>query len=117
MSPLADWDARLLTPARALELAGDWPVYADLELAELSQFEPEAGGKTLADRWQVNMRCRACRQSCGQLGAWGADGYVPAATSIGDLLSGVLRHMVMAHDQALSAGAAPVQPREVPHVE
>jgi hypothetical protein len=105
--PLADWDARLMSPARALELAGDWPVFFDLELAELSQFEPEAGSGTLADRWQVNMRCARCRQSCGQLGAVQAAGFAPARTSIGDLLSGVLRHMVMAHDQAVNAAAQP----------
>jgi hypothetical protein len=107
---LADWDNRLITPARALELAGDWGIFFDLELAELSQFEPEAGGKTLADRWQVNMRCGQCRQSCGQLGTVGPDGFVPAPTSIGDLLSGVLRHTVMAHDQAVNAAAEPLPP-------
>lgn len=89
---LADWDQRLLAPGRALEMAGDWPVYATYDLAELSQFEAQP------DQWQINLRCRDCGQSCGML----ATGAVAYQTSIGDLLSGVLRHLVTAHDFSLS---------------
>lgn len=99
---IADWDARLLSPARALELAGDWPVYASVEIAALSQFEPEGGGdQRIPDQWQVNLRCRKCDQSCGLLGA----GQTAYQTTIGDLLTGVLRHLVMAHDVPLNKAA------------
>lgn len=95
---LADWDPRLITPERALQLAGDWPVYAGMTKAELSQFGSQP------DRMQINLRCRRCHQSCGLLsvprgGPQADDGYL---TSIGDLLSGVLRHLVTAHDLSLS---------------
>jgi hypothetical protein len=93
---LADWDARLISPERALRLAGDWPVYATAELAELSQFGPEQ-----ADRMQVNLRCRKDGQSVGLLGAPG----VTYETSAGDLLSAVLRHLVTAHDLPLSGAS------------
>lgn len=92
---LAEWDARLIDPERALWLAGDWPVYASHELAELSQYETEP------DRWQINLRCRKCDKSCGLLGA----GALVYQTTIGDLLSGVLRHMVSAHDWSLSGAS------------
>src|SRR5690348_3108211 len=88
---LADWDPRLIAPEHALHLAGDWMLYATWELAELGQFE---GG---TDRWQINLRCRKDGQSVGMLG----DG-TSFTTSIGDLLSGVLRHLVTAHDLSLS---------------
>jgi hypothetical protein len=108
---LADWNDRLLSPERALRMAGDWPVWASAELAELSQFQMEGGGPGQADRWQINLRCGAerhgggavCGQSCGMLGE--NTGAAPVLTSIGDLLSGVLRHMVMAHDQPLNGAS------------
>jgi hypothetical protein len=95
---LADWDARLITPERALRLAGDWPLYATAELAALSQFEPEGGGGRAIDRWQLNLRCRKDGQSITLLERDGAS----YETSLGDLLSAVLRHLVTAHDQSLS---------------
>jgi hypothetical protein len=102
---LADWDARLITPARALELAGDWPVWMSAEWADLAQFETE-GGAVQASRWQLNMRCGKCGQSCGLLTQAKpgllAPSFERADTSPGDLLSGVLRHMVMAHDVPLN---------------
>lgn len=99
---LADWDARLITPARALDLAGDWPLYASAELARLSQFEPEGGGPSQDDRWQINLRCAKDHQSVAMLGD--DTPGPPAETTLGDVLSGVLRHLVMAHDVSLSAG-------------
>jgi hypothetical protein len=109
---LADWNPALLSPERALQLAGDWPLYASAETAELSQFEMEGGGH-LADRPQINMRCGherhgggpMCGQSCGLLGENRGPDTVPVLTSVGDLLSGVLRHMVMVHDQPLNRSA------------
>ena len=99
---LADWDPRLITPARALELAGDWPLIATAELAELSQYETEGGGPPQADRWQINRRCAKCGQSVGMLGD--DTPGPPMQSTIGDDLSGVLRHLVMAHDVSLSRG-------------
>lgn len=93
---LADWHPKLITPDRAIRLAGDWPVYASYEHAPLSQFGDQD------DRWQINLRCRKCRQSCGLLGRdWG----ISYETSVGDLLSGVLRHLVTAHDLSLSGAS------------
>jgi hypothetical protein len=97
---LADWDARLLSPERALWMAGDWPLYATFEVAQLSQFEPEGGGDPQADQWQINLRCRKDNQSVAMLGD-----ATSFTTSIGDLLSAVVRHMVTAHDQSLSGGS------------
>lgn len=88
---LADWDPRLLSPEKALRLAGDWPLYATDELAELAQFGSQP------DRWQINLRCRKDGQSVALLG----DG-TSHTTTVGDLLSAVMRHMVMAHDVPLS---------------
>ena len=99
---LADWDPRLITPARALELAGDWPLIATAEQAILSQYETEGGGPPQPDRWQINLRCAKDDQSVGMLGD---DTPGPAMqTTLGDLLSGVLRHLVMAHELSLSRG-------------
>ena len=121
---LADWDPRLMTPARALALVGDWPAYASVDLAELSQFEPEGGGPRQPDQWQAHLRCGQCHQSVTMLASFQtvtglANGLAsvlaagpPAmhgdATTMGDLLSAVLRHLVMAHDVSLSAAAAAV---------
>jgi hypothetical protein len=98
---LADWDPRLITPARALELAGDWPLIATAERAQLSQFEPEGGGPRQPDRWQINLRCAKDDRSVFMLGD--DTPGPPMQSTIGDLLSGVLRHLVMAHDVSLSA--------------
>jgi hypothetical protein len=110
---LADWNDRLLSPERALRMAGDWPVWAAAELAELSQFQMEGGGPGQSDRRQINLRCgaerhgggRMCGQSCGLLGEDNGPGTAIVLTSVGDLLSGVLRHMVMAHDQPLNGAS------------
>lgn len=104
MAELA-WDPRLMTPARALELAGKHRLYATFELAELSQFEPDGYAAAqagpdgrLPDQWQVNLRCETDNQSVGLL----ATPREAFSTSIEDLLSGVLRHLVMAHGVSLS---------------
>lgn len=97
------WDPRLITPARVLELAGKHRLYATYEIAQLSQFETEGGAVPAQEnRWQINLRCKDDDQSVGMLSA----GYVAYDTSIEDLLSGVLRHLVTAHDVSLS-GAQP----------
>jgi hypothetical protein len=97
------WDDRLLPAGRAMELAGAWRWYPTFELSELSQFETEGGGAGQADRWQVNLRCAQCHQSVAELGP----GNESVTTGTAELLAGVLRHLVMAHDIALSgAGKA-----------
>lgn len=100
---MPSWDARLITPARALGLAGDWELTATYELAELSQFEPEAGGPRAGDRWQVNLRCAVCSQSIADMG----DGTGQVRVSVEGVLTAMLRHLVNAHDMPLSgAGRA-----------
>ena len=107
---LSDWDPRLISPERALRLTGDWPVRVTCEYALLSQFEPEGGGPgQQPDRVQVNLRCGRCDQSVMLLGS-GAPGelLIPVAavaTTAAEIMSAVLRHLVMAHDQPLSAAA------------
>jgi hypothetical protein len=95
---MPSWDARLITPERQYRLIADWPCYVSTELAELSQFETEGGGPGQADRMQSNLRCGHCGQSMGLLAAGGA----VERTTMGELAAGALRHMVMAHDVALS---------------
>lgn len=98
MSEGMRWDPRLITPDRAIELVGDWPLYVDTGMAELSQFEPEGGGPRQRDRQQANLRCQGCNQSVALL----ATDRRPMLTSPSTLLAAVLRHAVMAHDVALS---------------
>jgi hypothetical protein len=105
---LRQWDARLITPSRALELVGDLGVYASQEWADHAQYEPEGGGPAAPGRWQINLRCQECGQSCAML-AQGRPGELVGVadtdaftTSLGDLLSAVLRHRVMAHDLPLN---------------
>lgn len=90
---MTKWDERLITPDRAFALAGEWPLFASYELAELSQFGPEQ-----IDRVQNNLRCGRCKQSVALLGEGGTAGE----TTVAELLAGVLRHLVMAHDVPLS---------------
>ena len=94
---MPSWDARLITPERQYALVAEWPYYTTYELAELSQFEPEGGGPGQADRVQLNIRCGRCDQSMGLLPASERE-----RATVGELAAGVLRHMVMAHDVALS---------------
>jgi hypothetical protein len=120
------WDDRLISRDRALALTGRWPLTATYELAELSQFEMEGGGEPIPDRWQVNLRCSTARgwrapapgprgaafpgdhrTPCGQSVAMLAAGGQAFVTNVEDIMSGILRHMVMAHDVPLSgAGKA-----------
>lgn len=99
---MSSWDSRLITPDRQYSLVAEWPYYTTFELAELSQFEPEAGGERRPDQLQLNLRCGRCDQSMGVLPQSRA-----GMAQVGDLAAGVLRHMVMAHDVPLSgAGKA-----------
>lgn len=86
------WDERLITRERALELAGRWPVY--LEFDEI--------------RAATYLRCCRCDQSCAafEFGPGRSLNLLASRseTNVDDVLSGVLRHMVMAHDVQLSGG-------------
>jgi hypothetical protein len=115
MSPLADWDPRLLAPETALHLTGDWPIYVSCERADLGQFDMEGGGPSpQGAQWQVNLRCAAppCNgRSITLLASVPEseirDGSIAGApTDLGELMSAILRHLVMAHDQPLSGGKA-----------
>jgi hypothetical protein len=101
---LADWDPRLMSPERALRLVGDTRLYVGIEMARLSQFEPEGGGPGRADQMQVNLRCRIDGQSVMLLAASSELELGGNATTftVADVLSAALRHLVMAHDVALS---------------
>ena len=105
---LREWDARLITPEAALWLVGDLGIYFTCQRAELSQFDPEGGGPRQGDQLQINMRCSACHQSIVLLATAGpAEPEVSGGeTTHGDLMSDILRHQVMAHDQPLSGGQA-----------
>jgi hypothetical protein len=106
--PLSDWDPRLISPERALRIAGDWPFYHTLELARLSQFEMEGGGAPLPDQWQLNLRCGKpeCMASITKVldtQQLNPDtGHAGDLLDAGTLLSAVLRHLVTAHDVPLS---------------
>lgn len=123
---LREWSGRLLAPQRALELTGDWPLTATYELAELSQFEGESGpADERPDQWQINLRCSTLKGfkldnpaasaglpavACGQSVAMVAAAGQAFTTSIGDLMSGILRHAVTAHNLSLSG--APQQQQQ-----
>jgi hypothetical protein len=106
--PLSDWNARLLTPERALRLTGDWPFYHTLQLARLSQFEMEGGGGQIPDQWQVNLRCGKpdCMASITMVLATREldpdTGHAGNLLDVGTVMSAVLRHLVTAHDVSLS---------------
>jgi hypothetical protein len=104
---LRDWDRRLIAPETALMLVGDVGVYFTAERAELGQFAPEGGGAGVPDQLQINLRCCQCDQSVTMLAA---TQDITAARidgqplTLGELMSDILRHQVMAHDQPLSGG-------------
>ncbi|TNC19063.1 hypothetical protein [Amycolatopsis alkalitolerans] len=84
----AQWDDRLITRERALELAGTAPVYLE-----------DAGVRGLF------LRCAQCHQSCGQFRDGPGDDvkrFAERTTTVEEILSGVLRHLVMVHDVPLS---------------
>ena len=76
------WPEQMITRAEAFGLAAEWPVYVDPRHVED----------------QVHLHCGRCFRSVGQLRR--------ASTvyngSLDEMLSMVLRHMVMAHDVPLA---------------
>jgi hypothetical protein len=81
------WPDKLITQAEAFAKACDWPVMV------------QAGKGT----GNINLHCGKCGRSCGQLRR---DGIAYNAT-LDEVLSMVLRHMVMAHDVPLNTREAP----------
>lgn len=77
------FDHRLLAPARLLELAGGEPLRLGLD-----------------DTGHAWLDCQACGKGVEQL----TDGLQPYAFKAGQLLSNVLRHLVMSHGLSLSGG-------------
>jgi hypothetical protein len=77
------WPEKMITQAEAFALAASWPVYAWFE---------EDQQRT------ISLRCGRCDQSTGQL----RRGGVRYNASLDEMLSMVLRHMVMAHDVSLA---------------
>jgi hypothetical protein len=80
------WDDRLISRADALEIGGEHPVFWSAETPG------DGGGLVLV------LRCGGCRRSCG---TW----HPGQQTDVNDVLAGVLRHLVMAHDVPLNKPA------------
>lgn len=80
------WDPRLITPERALALTMGTPLWLDVCTDDRGQL-------------QAHLRCIRCGQSTGLYWSAAAE---PMLTSTDDVVSGVLRHLVVAHDQSLS---------------
>lgn len=97
------WPEKLITQAEAFVLAAAWPVRAEIRWPPMPASSlpititipgpPEAGP-------EIVLCCAkdGCGQSCGQL----ARGTVAYNGSLDEMLSMVLRHMVMAHDVPLA---------------
>lgn len=75
------WPEKLITQAEAFVLAADWPV--------------DVSANPVGD---VHLYCRKCHNSCGQLNREGTT----YNGTLDEMLSMVLRHMVMAHDVPLA---------------
>lgn len=81
------WPEQMITQAEAFGLAAKWPVYVRGWFEAINR---PLGG--------INLYCGKCDQSTGQLDR---DGVVYNG-SLDEMLSMVLRHMVMAHDVPLA---------------
>jgi hypothetical protein len=82
------WPEKLITQAEAFVLAANWPVYV----------EQDSVGHLPEDDMDIVLRCAKCHQSTGQL----VRGGTTYNGSLDEMLSMVLRHMVMAHDVPLA---------------
>jgi hypothetical protein len=85
------WPEQLITQAEAFAKAADWPVYADWESLG-----------TGVEGITITLGCSICQRSCGQL----RRGHVAYNGTLDQMLSMVLRHMVMAHDVPLNTRGA-----------
>ena len=99
------WPEKLITQAEAFVLAAAWPVRAEV-VWPMTKLPPGAHTFTISlpappdSGPEIVLRCakNGCGQSCGQL----ARGSVAYNGSLDEMLSMVLRHMVMAHDVPLA---------------
>jgi hypothetical protein len=81
------WPEKLITQAEAFVLAAAWPVRAVVRGDSANLADPN-----------IDLWCSKCDRSCGQLRRSG----VTYNGSLDEMLSAVLRHMVMAHDVPLA---------------
>jgi hypothetical protein len=82
------WPEKLITQAEAFGLAASWPVYVhDIHSPNNSPGDND-----------ISLFCRQCAQAVGQLRRQGTT----YNGSLDEMLSSVLRHMVMAHDVPLA---------------
>ena len=112
------WPEQMITQAEAFGLAAKWPVRTEI-VWHMIDLPPGAHPTFTislpmpADSGpEVVLRCAKdrCNQSCGQL----ARGSVTYNGSLDEMLSMVLRHMVMAHDVPL-AGLRQVHDQDCRH--
>jgi hypothetical protein len=82
------WPEKLITQAEAFVLAGNWHVHAE------HRQRAENGVQAA----EIILACDQCGQSCGQL----RRGTIVYNGTLDEMLSMVLRHMVMAHDVSLA---------------
>ena len=90
----ASWPGQMITQAEAFTLAAGWPLYVANALA----------GPPDRLITETHLRCGKCQGSCGQLDRGGT----PYNGSLDEMLSMVLRHMVMAHNVSLAGLRKPV---------
>jgi hypothetical protein len=81
------WPEKLITQAEAFVLAAAWPVRVVVR----------GDSGNLADL-DIDLWCGKCGRSCGQL----RRGRTTYNGTLDEMLSMVLRHMVMAHDVPLA---------------
>lgn len=85
------WNDKLLTRERALQLVGPF----SLHVSAVDEPPSRAPGSSGPPVPVVHLRCGICGGSCGRF-------VETDDTNVEDILSGVLRHAVMAHDVSLS---------------
>ena len=105
------WPEKMITQAEAFAKAASWPVRAEI-VWRMNELQPGAHPSFVINLPlppdsgpEVVLRCAkdGCGQSCGQL----ARGSVAYNGSLDEMLSMVLRHMVMAHDEPLNTRGKP----------
>jgi hypothetical protein len=84
----AGWPDKLITQAEAFAKAAHWPIYVH---------DAHSPHNSPGDN-DISLYCRQCAQSMGQLRRRGTT----YNGSLDEMLSMVLRHMVMAHDEPLN---------------
>lgn len=82
-----EWNSKLITPECALRLTMGTQLWVDVSRNSKGDF-------------QAHLRCNRCGKSAGMF--WSEGASAPMLTSTDDIISSVLRHLVMAHDISLS---------------